>query len=166
MRLLFKKNYLTQIENSAKGKNYLFQNFYIEKNGEIFDSLESGKNSCAVFICYILYSFNSLLEFLGKKPWIKAIHLKVVSTENDLLESGWYEIKELNPGAVIIWEERPGWWDNLPHRHIGFYIGDGMAISNDSKGTNLPFKHPVELPSSVDLEPRKVKKIYWHPALD
>src|SRR3989344_5329317 len=142
MKLLFKKNYLTQIENSAKGENYLFRNFYVEKGGEIVDSLENGRNSCAVMVSSILYSFNPLLEFTGKKHWIKYIHLTVVSTEKDLLENGWYKIKELKPGAVIIWEERLGRWDNLPHRHIGFYIGNGMAVSNDSKGTNLPFKHP------------------------
>src|SRR3989344_561891 len=163
MRLLLKKNYLTQIENSAKGENHLFRNFYVEKHpeveisnasgkdkskshygagGEIEDSLENGRNSCAVMVSSILYSFNPLLEFTGKKHWIKYIHLTVVSTEKDLLENGWYKIKELKPGAVIIWEERLGRWDNLPHRHIGFYIGNGMAVSNDSKGTNLPFKHP------------------------
>lgn len=166
MNLLFKKNYLTQIKNSAKGENHLFRNFYVEKNGEITDSLEDGKNSCAVMVSYILYSFNSLLEFSGKKHWLKFIHMTVVSTEKDMLESGWLEIKELKPGAVVIWEEKTGRWDGLLHRHIGFYIGNDIAVSNDSKGTGFPFRHPIECPSTVDLSIRKVKKILWHPELD
>src|SRR3989338_1393657 len=166
LKLLFKKNYLTQIENSAKGENHLFRNFYIEKQGEIEDSLEDGRNSCAVMVSYILYSFNSLLEFLGKKRWIRFIHMTVISTEKDMIENGWHEIKEVKPGAVIIWEEKIGRWDNLLHRHIGFYVGDCMAISNDSKGKGFPFRHPVEQPSTIDTAPRKVKKILWHPILD
>jgi len=166
MNLLFKKNYLTQIENSAKGENHLFRNFFVEKEGEIKDSLEDGKNSCAVMVSQILYSFNSLLGFKGKKQWISFIHLTVASTEKDMIENGWFEVKELKPGAVIIWEERIGRWDGLLHRHIGFYIGNHMAVSNDSKATGFPFQHPVDRPSSVDLTPRKVKKILWHPELD
>lgn len=166
LKLLFKKNYLTQIENSVKGENHLFRNFYVEKDGNISDSLENGRNSCAVLVSYILYSFNSLLEFSGKKPWMGFIHMTVDSTEKDLLDHGWYGIKKLKPGAVIFWEEREGRWDGLPHHHIGFYIGGGMAISNDSKATGFPFRHPVDRPSSADLTPRKVEKIYWHDELN
>ena len=92
MKLLFKKNYLTKIENSAKGENYLFRNFYVKKEGEIKDSLEDGKNSCAVMVSHILYSFNSLLDSMEKKHWIKFIHLTVASTEKDMIENGWDEI--------------------------------------------------------------------------
>ncbi|MBI2062253.1 MAG: hypothetical protein HYT64_00970 [Candidatus Yanofskybacteria bacterium] len=166
MKLLLKKNYLAQIENSAKGENHLFRNFYVEKGGEVSDSLEDGKNSCAVLVSHILYSFNPLLEFSGKKHWIKYIHLTVASTEKDMLENGWYEINDLRPGAVIIWEERTGRWDGLLHHHIGFYVGDNMAISNDSKATGFPFRHSVDRPSSMDFTPRKVKKIFWHLELD
>src|SRR3989344_4889084 len=92
MKPLFKKNYLKMIENSAKGENWIFRNFYMENESEIIDSLEDGKNSCAVFVSTILYSYNSLLEHLGKKHWITAIHLTVASTEKDLKENGWHEI--------------------------------------------------------------------------
>src|SRR3989344_1648033 len=181
MRLLLKKNYLTQIENSAKGENHLFRNFYVEKHpeveisnasgkdkskshygagGEIEDSLENGRNSCAVMVSSILYSFNPLLEFTGKKDWIKYIHLTVVSTEKDLLENGWYEIKELKPGAVIIWEKKDG-HEGEPHNHIGFFWGGQEAISNDSKGTGFPHKHHYTYDGT-----RKIEKIYWHPELD
>lgn len=160
MNLLFKKNYLTQIENSAKGENHLFRNFYVEKEGEVTDSLEDGKNSCAVLVSYILYSFNSLLEFLGKKHWLRFIHMTVVSTEKDMIENGWFEIDNLKPGAVLIWEKKDG-RNGEPHNHIGFFIGNDEAISNDSKGTGFPWKHHITYNGT-----RKVEKIFWHFELD
>jgi len=160
MRLLFKNNYLTQIENSTKGENHLFRNFYVEKNGEIKDALANGKNSCAVMVSYILYSFNSLLEFLGKNRWIQYIHLTVASTEKDMAENGWYEIKDLRPGAVLIWEKKDG-RDGEPHNHIGFFIGGEEAISNDSRGTGFPHKHHYTYNGT-----RKIEKIYWHDELN
>ncbi len=160
MDLLFKRNYLTQIENLVKGENYLFRNFFVEKEGVVKDSLEDGKNSCAVMVSQILYSFNSLLEFLGKKHWVKFIHLTVDSTEKDMLGNGWYEVSDLKPGAVLIWEKKDG-RNGEPHNHIGFYMGDNSAISNSSKDTGFPWKHHVTYNGT-----RKVEKIYWHPDLD
>ena len=124
MNLLLKKNYLTQIENSAKGENHLFRNFYAEKDGKMEDLLENGKNSCAIMVSHILYSFNSLLEFVGKRRWVKAIHLTVASTEKDLLENGWREISDLRPGAVLKWEKKDS-HNGEPHNHIGFF---GAAV--------------------------------------
>jgi len=160
MKLLFKKNYLTQIENSAKGENYLFRNFYVKKEEEIKDSLEDGKNSCAVMVSHILYSFNSLLDFMGKKHWIKFIHLTVASTEKDMIENGWNEIGDLRSGSILIWEKKDG-RNGEPHNHIGFYIGNDEAISNDSKGTGFPHKHNATYNGT-----RKIEKIYWHNDLD
>ncbi len=157
---LFKKNYLTMIENSVKGENWMFRNFYIEKEGEIKDSLEDGKNSCAVFVSTILYSYNSLLENLGKSRWIKFIHLTVASTEKDLKENNWYEIKDLKPGAVLIWEKKDG-RNGEPHNHIGFFIRGEEAISNSSKSTGFPWKHHVTYNGT-----RKIEEILWHPSLD
>lgn len=160
MNLLFKKNYLTQIENSVKGENYLFRNFYIEKEGEIKDSLEDGKNSCAVMVSYILYSFNSLLEFLGKKHWLKFIHMTVASTEKDMLKNGWFETDSLKLGAVLIWEKKDG-YNGEPHNHIGFFVGGEEAISNDSRGTGFPWRHHITYNGT-----RNIKKILWHSELD
>ncbi|MEK7603550.1 MAG: hypothetical protein AAB461_00310 [Patescibacteria group bacterium] len=160
MNLLFKRNYLTQIENSAKGENHLFRNFYMEKDGKIEDSLDNGKNSCAIMVSHILYSFNSLLEFNGKNSWIKAIHLTVASTEKDLLENGWREIKELLPGAVLIWDKKYG-NDGKLHNHMGFFAGGDEAISNSSEETGFPRKHHISHNGT-----RKIEKIYWHSALD
>lgn len=173
LKLLLKKNYLTQIENSAKGENHLFRNFYVEKDpeanegriwggagGKIVDSLEDGRNSCAVMVSSILYLFNPLLEFIGRKHWIKAIHLTVVSTEKDLVENEWREINDLRPGAILIWEKKDG-RNGKPHNHIGFFWDGQEAISNDSRGTGFPHKHHYTYNGT-----RQIEKIYWHHALD
>ena len=160
VKLLFKRNYLTQIENFVKGENHLFRNFFVEKGGKIEDSLEDGRNSCAVMVSHILYSFNSLLEFLNKERWIKFIHLTVDSTEKDMTENGWHEISDLRPGAILIWEKKDG-RSGMPHNHIGFFVGGETAVSNDSKGTGFPTRHHITYNDT-----RKIEKIYWHPELD
>ena len=151
MNLLKKKNYLTMIENAAKGQNWMFRNFYIEENGREKDVLENGGLSCAVFVSAILY--------LNKV--IQDVHAIVGSTTKDMIASGWYEIKDLRPGAVLIWENKLGHDDGKMHEHNGFYIGNDEAISNDSKGTGFPWKHHYTYNGT-----RKIEKIYWHSALD
>jgi len=142
------------IENTAKGENWMFRNFYIRENGIEKDVLEDGGLSCAAFVSSILYFQNSLLELFKKPHWIKFTHANVASTEKDILENGWYTITELKPGAIIIWEKQE-------HEHIGFYVGDEEAISNDSKGTGFPWRHHITYNNT-----RKIEKIYWHPELD
>ena len=141
------------IENAAKGENWMFRNFYIEKDGEVKDSLEDGKNSCAVFASSILVLFNDLFH------WIKGPHTTVTSTEKDMIESGWEETDSLRPGAVLVWEKKEG-HDGKMHSHIGFYIGDNEAISNDSRGTGFPHRHHYTYGGT-----RKIEKIYWHDEL-
>ncbi|OGM98254.1 MAG: hypothetical protein A2915_04015 [Candidatus Yanofskybacteria bacterium RIFCSPLOWO2_01_FULL_41_34] len=161
MKLLFKKNYLAQIENSAKGENWMFRNFYVEKDGEMQDVYNDGRWSCGVLVSAILYLQNSTLEFFKKPRWIQYIHANVDSTTKDMLSNGWYEIKELKPGTVVVWDKKLGNDDGKMHAHNGFYVGGDMAISNDSKGTGFPCKHHYTYNGT-----RKIEKIYWHPELD
>ena len=142
------------IENSAKGENHMFRNFYTEDSGTEKDILESGGLACSAFASSILYLHNSLLEFLGKPHWLKLTHANTKSTIKDMLENSWYEIEYLRPGAVLVWEEQI-----LPH--MGFYVGDNEAISNDSKGSGFPRRHHYTYDNT-----RKIEKIYWHPALE
>ncbi len=165
IELKFKKNYLTTIENAAKGENWMFRNFYIAQDGVEKDALENGGLSCASFVTSVLYLQNQLLETLGKSAWIQAVRARVASAEKDLVAHGWHEISEYRPGAVLIWEHREG-DSRVAHEHIGFCFSETEAISNDSRGTGFPFRHPVNQPSSVDMAPRKVEKILWHQALD
>lgn len=139
------------IENAAKGENWMFRNFYFEVNGREKDILENGRLSCAVFVSAILYLFKLIND----------LHATVNSTEKDIKENGWYEITDLKRGAIVMWEKKLGDDDNKIHGHIGFYVGDNMAISNDSKGTGFPHRHHYTYNGT-----RKIEKIYWHSQLD
>ena len=150
----FKKNYLAMIENSVKGENWMFRNFYIRQDGIERDALEDGGLSCAVFVSAILYLHNSLLEFLKKPYWLKFTHANVTSTQKDMLENDWREIQDLRVGAVLIWAKEE-------HEHMGFFVGNDEAISNDSKKTGFPVRHHYTYNDT-----RKIDKILWHPELD
>lgn len=149
------KSLLAIVENSVKGgDNYLFRNLYADEDGKEIDILENGQNSCAVFVSWILLA----LEL------IKHPHATVYGIEKDLLASGWFETKELKPGAVLIWEKRSGAMLNnqkIPKKHMGFYVGNDEAVSNDSKGRGFSHKHHVTYNDT-----RKIEKIFWHPDLD
>jgi hypothetical protein len=152
LRILKKKSLLMLLENALKGgDNYLFRNLYAEKDGKETDILEDGKNSCAAFVSWLLLA----LEL------IKSPHATVNGTERDIIASGWYEISELRPGAVLFWEKITGAYDGLMHRHVGFYVGNGEAISNSSQNSGFPIRHHATYNGS-----RKIEKIYWHPDLD
>ncbi len=148
---------LAIVENSAKGDNYLFRNLYADENGKKVDILENGQNSCCAHVTWILLA----LEL------IKHPHATVYGTEKDLLNSGWFEIKDLRPGAVIIWEPAKAsvhglFGDkNADLQHMGFCINENEAVSNDSKKTGFPIRHHITYNGT-----RKIEKIYWHPELD
>lgn len=150
------KSLLAIVENSVKGENHLFRNLYADEGGKEIDILENGQNSCAAFVSWILLT----LEMI-KNP-----HATVYGTEKDLLKSGWYEIKELKPGAIIIWENKQGVKGLLDDKdvafaHIGFCISPIEAISNSSKSTGFPWRHHITYDGS-----RQIEKIYWHYELD
>ena len=147
------KSLLTILRNSVRSENHLFRNLYADENGKEIDILENGQNSCAAFVSWILLA-------LGL---IKSPHSTVFSTEKDLKSTDWYETKDLRPGSIIVWEVKSGTMlgDNkVPHPHMGFYVGDNMAISNDSS-LGYSTKHHYTYDNT-----RKIDKIYWHPELD
>ncbi len=160
LRIKKLKSLLAIVENSARGDNYLFRNLYVAENGRESDILENGHNSCGVFVSWILLT----LELI-KRP-----HATVFATEKDMIESGWYGVPELKPGAVIVWETRTGAMfdgQKVPKEHIGFFVGGEEAISNDSKNTGFPRRHHITYGTNPDGTPvRKIEKIYWHPGLD
>lgn len=149
------------IENASKGENWLFRNFYVDKDGNKLDALDNGRLSCAVLLSSILYLQNSSLEFNNKPKWIKFVHANVPSTVKDMEENGWYEIDKLIPGAVIVWEKRDA--SGSENWHMGFFIGDEMAVSNDSGRGNSGFSRKHHYTYN---DTRKIEKIYWHQALD
>ncbi|MGC9048854.1 MAG: hypothetical protein ACP5IX_01395 [Patescibacteria group bacterium] len=140
------KTYLAMLKNSVGSK--LFRKFYVKTRRKKVDILNNGKLSCAFYVSSILYLFKL----------IKNIHFTVDSTVKDLQKSGWEVVKKPKVGSVIVWEKMD-FGDGDIHKHIGFYIGDGKAISNSSK-----FGYPVK--HSWPFRPkRKVEIILWNPKL-
>jgi len=151
------KSLVTLVKNAIKGgDNYFFRNLWANLDGgEEVDILQDGKNSCAVFVSWILL----VLEL------IKHPHASVDGTIKDMIESGWIETDDLRPGAVVSYEKLSAKDDLLGvagvmHGHIGFYIGNDRVISNSSKTTGFPSEHHVTYNDT-----RKIEKIYWNSIL-
>ena len=141
-RLVF-ETYLTVINNSVGSK--MFRNFYMKVSGKKTDVMKNGGLSCAFFV-------SSVLAIFG---FIKGIHGTVEGTVRDLKKSGWKEIKKPRIGSVLVWEEKID-KSGEAHKHIGFYIGNDMAISNSSK-QKAPAAHQWEFNGK-----RKIKIILWN----
>lgn len=144
--LLF-KTYISLIEKSIGSETY--QTLYALKNGVEEDILESGNLSCAFFVSSIL-SMTHLIQ---------SQHATVQGTVKDLEESGWYRIEEPRVGCVLVWEEKNG------HTHIGFYMGDNVAISNDSE-KKTPQKHHVTFGEENGRPYRNITSIWWKEGLE
>jgi len=140
--------YLAVIHNSVG--THTFRNLYATVNGLKTDITKNGELSCSFFASWVL----------AASGLIKNPHATVESTVTDLQTSGWQELpleKEPPVGAVLVWAKKDFGTSGI-HAHIGFYVGNGKAISNDEKAGS-PQEHawqPVE---------RKIEKIFWHPKL-
>jgi len=135
------------IENSIG--SYIFKNLYMEIDGQKKDVLKNGLLSCAVFVSGILYM----------NKMINGMHATVNSTVKDLEKSGWIKINEPERGDILVWElyKWPG--DIEEHEHIGFYVGEDMAISNDSK-IGSPQKHHFTYGIEESKPVRKIIAVY------
>mgnify|MGYP001599530607 CR=1 FL=1 len=151
MKFLLKDSYLKTIENSVGSK--LFRNLYFEIENKRTDILKNGVLSCAVFVSWILKNFDL----------IKEGHAMVNGTVKDLEKSGWYKIKKPEVGTVLVWKEEI--YDDDSHKHIGFYIGNEMAISNSYK-LKMPQKHHWTFGVKNGKPVRKVEEIWWHKKLE
>ncbi len=148
MKLLFFENYLAFIRNSLDTQ--MFRNLWAEVDGIKKDLTEDGNLSCALFVSSLLGIFK-----LIKEP-----HATVDGTLRDLAETGWQEIKEPRVGCILVWA-KIDFRENLgEHRHIGFYVGNNRAVSNDSK-EGCPREHGYLFDGS-----RQIEKIFWHPKLE
>lgn len=98
----------------------MFRNFYIQTaDGSEVDALSDGDNSCAFYV-------SSVLTLFGKHS---GVHGTVRSTVTDLYNSGWQPVEQadIRPGDVIVWDDL-----DQEGAHIGFYIGEGRAVSTSS----------------------------------
>lgn len=115
---LYFKTYLQLIRNSVETE--MFRNFYIQTaDGKEMDALSDGSNSCAFFV--------SAVATLFKKH--SGVHGTVRSTIEDLKQCGWQSVDEADKqaGDILVWEAvelEDAWYE-----HIGFYIGEGRAVS-------------------------------------
>src|SRR3989344_2481781 len=135
---LVPETYIAMIENSVGTK--MFQTFYAQVAGTKTNVVEGGKLSCAFYVTSVLVIFGL----------IQRIHGTVVPTLQDLKESGWREVKKPRPGSVVVWKEA-GHIAPISQRHIGFYLGDDTAVSNNHK-LGYPCKHSMNhLDREVDL---------------
>jgi len=139
--------YIAMIKKSTGTK--MFQNIYVN-NGK--DVLENGRLSCAAYASGIL-----VLNGLIKKP-----HATIKSTIEDMKKSGWLEIDKPKIGAVFIWKVAP-WSEG--HKHIGFYVGNKKAISNNDK-QKIPILHHWTFGQKYKKHKREIESIWWHDALN
>ncbi len=145
--LLF-KNYLALIKNSLGSR--MWRNAYAQIGRVKKDILKNGKFSCAYFVSSILVICKL----------IKEIHVTVEGTLRDMENSGWFQIKKLKKGAILVWEELKG------HKHLGFYFGNKKAISNNSHYKKTPVIHHYTFGLKNRKPKRKIIAIYWHKKLN
>lgn len=141
-----KKSYLAAIKNSV-GSN-TFRDFYAIFNEKELDVLRDGELSCAYFVSGILAMYEL----------VSGLHMTVDGTMRAMKDSEWFEIDEPVPGAVLFWESQD--FGGESHKHVGFYVGDGRAISNSYRE-----RTPVEHDWKFDGK-RKVTQIFWHKKLE
>lgn len=148
---LFFENYIASIRSSMDSK--MFQKFYCSVNGKKTEVLDNGRLSCAAFVTFVLKLFSLVSD----------MQITVHRAMDDMAKSGWHEVKEPRVGAVIVWAEKQSEKDSTSniqasvHKHIGFYIGNGQAVSNSSLAKS-PVAHAWDF--------RPVHSILWHDKLE
>ena len=144
------KNLLLSIKNSIGTQIF---RCYLDKEGN--DVLKNGDLSCAYYVSSIL-----LLHGL-----IDRSHFTVPGTIHSMLKAGWTEIKHQKIGCIVVWGSVHQ--NGADHKHLGFFIGDGQAISNRSS-LGMPGEHQLHY-SGLDKDGAKKKApvlaYYWHPHL-
>jgi len=148
--LLF-DTYLALIKNSV-GSN-LFRNAFFLINGRKQDVLRDGDLSCAVFVSSIVRLVDLIPE----------THTTVKGTEEAMKKAAWRVSQKPAVGSILIWAGKT-FKNGETHRHIGFYIGNRKAISNNSKKRH-PAVHHWTFGSTKGRPKRKIEAVYSHPAL-
>jgi len=136
-------SYINAIRNSIGSK--IFKNYYAYVNGKKRDILRDGNLSCAVYVSSILLLFGLT----------DRIHTTVKDTVFSLHKYGWSKINRSRIGAILVWEAKK-FPNGETHKHIGFYIGKGQAISNSSK-----LKSPIVHNWTYNNK-RPIENIFWN----
>lgn len=121
MSINVNSSYLAVIRDSVG--SHMFRHLFVNTDdGTSTDIIKNGRLGCAYYVAFILYHFK-----LIKEP-----HAVVASTVNDMEASGWRVVETPEIGDVLVWEPSAEHLDDELHEHIGFYMGEGRAISNSS----------------------------------
>lgn len=130
LQKLYFRTYIQMIHDSV-GTN-MFRHLYAKGKLDLkeVDALDDGYNSCAYYVSSILKLFGKATDF----------HATVARTVEDLIDSGWVVTKRPKAGDVVVWEAQK--FDDGWHKHIGFCIGNGRAISN-SWTERVPIEHDL-----------------------
>lgn len=144
--------YLSMIEGGVGSKQYL--RLFVHSNDGAHDVIGNGKFACAYFASSIL-----TLAALTSQ----GVHTTVFHTIEDMVRSKWYQIDKLLQGAVVIWGSKLC-SDGNHHKHIGFYVGEDMAISTDGM-TGVPTKHHVTYGVDDGRPIREIEAIFFHEKL-
>src|SRR3989338_11023696 len=140
VKFLLYETYMSRVLDSVGTE--MFRKTWCLVDGIPKDITENGEHSCAIFVSGILVMSGLLKE----------MHSRITGMLSDMEKTGWYEIKDLIPGAILFWEKqemRSGW-----HKHSGFYIGNNKAISHRDI-TKSPIIHDADYASEGG---RKVEK--------
>lgn len=143
VEILIRKSYLTRVR-AAIGTS-MFRSLHALVGGKEVDILGNGQKSCALFVSTILVGFGL----------IRAVHATVESTVADMERSGWTRLSRPKKGCVVLWKDYL--IGSQPHDHIGFYMGNGRAISNSS-ALGSPQEHAYTV--------HRVDRLFWHPSLE
>lgn len=154
--IALRKTLLAMIEGSIGSEQYLKLYIAIREASGVShtDVIGNGRFACAYYTSALLHLTN-LLE--GR------VHTTVSETVTDLEASGWYPIPEPISGSVIIWGPKLA-SDGQPHRHIGFSLGDEVAVSTDGT-TGRPTKHHLTFGETEGRPARPIEAIYFHEQL-
>ena len=147
---LTEPSYLAVIRNSVGTR--MFRNFYAEVDGKRRDIMRDGDLSCAFFVSSVLVLFGHL----------KRVHATVKSTVAELERRGWQAVRAPRAGDVLVWEAVRDTRGNL-HTHIGFALGNGLAVSNLSE-PGVPMRHSATFGMKGGKPRRRIIAAYRKPA--
>lgn len=150
MKVLLRENYFATIRESVGSR--FFRHLYVQDGSGQRDAARAGRLSCGLFVSILLHRFNL----------VKNVHATVSGTLKDMENSGWKRVRTPKSGDIIVWEPIKEFGEI--HRHIGFFMGNGHAISNSSK-RRVPIRHHWTFGTKKGVPRRKIESIYRHPKL-
>ncbi len=167
-KIILPRAHLLHLIRESVGNKMFISLPVVRSGGDVEDLLGEGRYACQWYVSSILTLAGLYAVPMG--TWVK-------HAERDLLASGWKKSSSSQPGPadVIIWnlyqsaddvrEGRPG------NEHIGFYVGDGQAVStarvnpDDPATERVPCQHHYLFGDRSD-GPRSLKSVWSHPALN